>query len=115
MHKNVILSTCTIVVMYLVLGIPLRERQKQGSIMFVGASEKTDIMDVLKPVVDDLRNCERYNYTPVFRRHFLERAQYPVLWYGDVRLSRSPSVRLTLGTSGSPSVCPFSALASYMH
>ena len=65
--------------MYLVLGIPLRERHKQGSIMSVGASEKTDIMDVLKPVVDDLRNCERYNYTPVFIRD--------VLWYGDIRLS----------------------------
>ena len=65
--------------MYLVLGIPLRERQKQGSIMSVGASEKTDIMDVLKPVVEDLRNCERYNYTPVFRQD--------VLWYGDIRLS----------------------------
>ena len=41
-------------------------------------------------------NLRQFFYTPVFRRD--------VLWYGDVRPSGSPSVRLSVRPSDSPSV-----------
>ena len=41
-------------------GIPLWKRQKEGSLQYLGASEKADIMDVARVVVDDIKELQRY-------------------------------------------------------
>lgn len=41
-------------------GLPTKERQKEGALQFLGASEKVEIMDVAKVIVNDMKDLQRW-------------------------------------------------------
>ena len=53
--------------MTLFVGLPIEMRQRQNYINFVGATEKGDIMDVVKLVREDIQNLNEFVFNIIIK------------------------------------------------